>query len=153
MLKKKELLVSGVSGLIWGLIVIFLVHGETFWGNFYFMKYYGLPFSPFVGMAVYVIGKGIYKRKMNLRILVYFVTVFIGAAIYAWILHALEILLTSTQLSFSLVENFLEPILPFWWSLVFYPPLWILFLLAIINHEVIRWYMKFEPGAGGDAAR
>ena len=143
MMPKKQIpiFVSALSGLLWGAIAFWLLSESSTWGRKSDYRWLSLLTGPFIGVVIYLGSRWVYSRGLPLRISWAIVMLYFSSGLLALIIgigdffHPLR---SENEIWYS----FIGMPLSFWYGITLFPILWILFPLAVCNHEIIRGFDK-----------
>ena len=141
MLINKPVVISALSGLIWGTLAYGLLSHESTWGRVSEVGWICFVLSPVVGVLVYYCSCWIFSKSLWLRIFWSILMLYFSSGLLGLFLGVTDLfhpLRSENESWFSLTEVPLS----FWWGITFTPFLWTLFLFAFGNQELIRYLVK-----------
>ncbi|MEM6912293.1 MAG: hypothetical protein AAF555_12030 [Verrucomicrobiota bacterium] len=133
----KPKVISMVSGLLWGLLPVYLLQERSTWGAVSDVRIVALLFAPLVGLFTYYTSRWVYRKKNGMKVLWSVVSVYLSAGLYGVILATLA----KMNLENPSGEHAYEIVIAIWWGITLIPILWVIYPASFLNHLLVA---KFE---------
>lgn len=140
----KNKITASVSGIVWALLVALIIKDRSFWGHISDVRWIACLAGPLVGLGVYVSSRWTFKKSLFVRIVWSAISLYSATVAYAILIGVIAFLLPIHGAAKPASEIGVEAF-AFAWGITFVPPLWVMFPLSFLNHQLLRFY---EKGAG-----
>lgn len=148
-LKHRPILISAISGLLWGAIAYWLLSEESTWGRKSDYRWLTLLVGPLIGIVIYFCSRWVYSKALPLRVSWAIVMLYFSSGLLALCIGLADFahpLRSDNEVWYS----FIGMPLSFWYGMTLFPLLWVFFPLAVGNQEIIRNLINRAEQAGGD---